>query len=304
MSKEKKDEPIQEELPSWVKKAPELLPVWDWWVKEGRSTLTMLLVAAVCVAGWYAFKNWKANRNVAANNALVNSFTVDELEEAVAKFGGSATGPALKLRLAKGYLDGERWEEAEKTYSDYIASAGKDDAFVSLAMLGRAYALEGGGKYDEAGKEFGLLAADTNLQVHATAELGVALCMALKGDKDGAVKMLEAKKDDPRAKNLLETIKRYDPNRKAVSLFDAANAAATKIEAEKAVAKPVEVKPVELKKPTEEKKLETKNPEEAKKPELKKLETAKKPEAKKPEAVKKPVEAKPVEAKKPEAAKK
>ena len=294
MSKEKKDEPIQEELPNWVKKAPELLPVWDWWQKEGRSTLTMLLVAAVCVAGWYAFKNWKANRNVAANNALVNSFTVDELEEAVAKFGGSATGPALKLRLAKGYLDGERWEEAEKTYSDYISAAGKDDAFVSLAMLGRAYALEGGGKYDEAGKEFGLLAADTNLPVHATAELGVARCMALKGDKDGAVKMLEAKKDDPRAKNLLETIKRYDPNRKAVSLFDAANAAATKIEAEKAA-----VKPVELKKPTEEKKLETKDPDEKKKPEIKKLETPKKPEpAKKPEA------AKPAEAKTPEAAKK
>ena len=249
MSKEKKTEPEHEELPSWVKKAPELLPVWDWWVKEGRSTMTILLVAAVCVAGWYAFKNWKANRNVAANNALVNSFTVDELEEAVAKFGGSATGPALKLRLAKGYWDGERWDEAEKTYSDYIAAAGKDDAFVSLAQLGHAYALEGAGKFDEAGKEFGLLAADTNLPVHATAELGVARCMALKGDKDGAAKMLEAKKDDPRAKNLLETIKRYDPNRKAVSLFDAANAAATKIEAEKTAEKTVEVKPVEAKRP-------------------------------------------------------
>ncbi len=282
MSKEKKDEPIQEELPSWVKKAPELLPVWDWWGKEGRSTLTILLVAAVCVAGWYAFKNWKANRNMAANNALVNSFTVDELEEAVAKFGGSATGPALKLRLAKGYLDGERWEEAEKTYSDYIAAAGKDDAFVSLAMLGRAYALEGAGKIDEASKEFSLLAADTNLPVHATAELGVARCMALKGDKDGAVKMLEAKKDDQRAKNLLETIKRYDPNRKAVSLFDAANAAATKIEAEKAPAKPVEAKPAA--KPVEAKPAA--KPAEAKKTAEAKPAAAK-PAEKKPAAAKK-----------------
>ena len=57
MSKEKKNEPQTEEVPGWVKKAPELLPVWDWWVKEGRSTVTLLLVAAVCVAGWYAFKN-------------------------------------------------------------------------------------------------------------------------------------------------------------------------------------------------------------------------------------------------------
>ena len=246
MSKEKKDEPITEELPGWVKKAPELLPVWDWWVKEGRSTVTLLLVAAVCVAGWYAFKGWKANRTVAANNALVNAFTADELEEAVAKFGGSDAGPALKLRLAKSYLASERWEEAEKTYSDYIVSAGADDAFASLAMLGRAYALEGGGKIDEASKEFELLAADTNLPVHATAALGVARCMALKGDKEGALKKLEGL-EDSHAKNLIETIKRYDPNRKSVSLFDAANAAATKIEAEKVEAKPAEPKPAEPK---------------------------------------------------------
>jgi len=251
MSKEKKNEPLTEEVPGWVKKAPELLPVWDWWVKEGRSTVTLLLVVAVCVAGWYAFKNWKAGRTVAANNALVNAFTADELEEAVAKFGGTQTGPALKLRLAKSYLDGERWDEAEKVYADYVAAAGKDDPFASLAMLGRAFALEGGGKIDEASREYELLSADTNLPVHATAALGVARCLVLKGDKEGAIKKLEAS-DDPRAKNLIETVKRYDPSRKATSLFDAADAAASKIEAEKkpadaSAAKPTETKPAEVK---------------------------------------------------------
>ena len=245
MSKETKSEPITEEVPGWVKKAPELLPVWDWWVKEGRSTVTFLLVGAVCVAGWYAFKNWKASRAAAANAALVNAFTTDELEEAVAKFGGSSTGSALKMRLAKSYLDGERWEEAEKTYSDYIAAAEKDDPFAALAQLGHAYALEGSGKVPEALKEYESLSADTNLPVYATAALGVARCMALNGDKDGALKKLEAL-DDPRAKNLAETVKRYDPNRKAASLFDAANAAASKIEAEKKVTAPV---PAEVAKP-------------------------------------------------------
>ena len=80
--------------------------------------------------------------------------------------------------------------------------------------------------------------------------------MVLKGDKDGALKKLEGL-DNPRAKNLAETIKRYDPNRKAVSLFDAANAAATKIEAEKQEAKPAEAKPVEAK-PVEAKPAEAK----------------------------------------------
>ena len=65
--------------------------------------------------------------------------------------------------------------------------------------------------------------------------------MALNGDKDGAIKKLEAS-DDVRAKNLIEMIKRYNPNRKAVSLFDAADAAASKIAAEKAAD---EVKPAE-----------------------------------------------------------
>lgn len=256
MSKEKKTKPATENLPNWVKKSPELLPVWDWWVREGRSTVTLLLVGAICVAGWYLFKNWRADRVAAANNALMNAFTTDELEEATVKFGGSSTGPALKLRLGKSYLDAERWEEAEKTYSGYIAAATKDDPFASLAMLGRAYALEGGRKFDEAEKEFSLLAADTNLPVNATAKLGVARCMALKGDKDGAIKMLEVS-DDVRAKNLIETIRRFDPNRKAVSLFDAANSAAVKIEQEKPTAdtkaksadsKPAEAKPAADKK--------------------------------------------------------
>ena len=243
MSKENNSKPVTEEVPGWVKKAPELLPVWDWWVKEGRSTVTLLLVAGVCVAGWYAFKNWRAGRTAAANSAVVNAFNADELEEAVAKFGGTATGPALKLRLAKCYLDGERWDEAEKVYGDCIAAAGDDDSFGSLAKLGRAYALEGAGKIAEASREFEALAANTNLPVSATAALGVARCMALGGDKDGALKKLEASTDS-RAKNLAEMIKRYDPNRKSASLFDAADAAADKISAEK---KAVDTKNAETK---------------------------------------------------------
>ena len=243
MSNEKKSEPVREELPGWVKKTPELLPVWDWWVREGRSTITLLLVAAICVSGWFAFKNWRANRATAANNALMNAFSTDELEEAVAKLGGSPTGPALRLRLGKSYHGAERWDEAEKVYSDYVAEAKKDDPFASLAMLGRAYALEGGQKIDDAKGAYELLCADTNLPVFATAELGIARCMALKGDRDGAIKRLEAS-SDPRAKNLIETIRRFDPNRKVVSLFDAANSAADKIEQEKSVdAKPAAAAP-------------------------------------------------------------
>ena len=44
---EKKDADVEKDvdpaLPAIVKAAPELIPLWDWWVKEGKSTLMMLL---------------------------------------------------------------------------------------------------------------------------------------------------------------------------------------------------------------------------------------------------------------------
>ena len=76
MSEEKKTS--NENLPAFVKAAPELLPVWDWWVKEGKSTVAMLLVAALVVAGFYAGRNWLRGRDAAANQALVNAYAVDE----------------------------------------------------------------------------------------------------------------------------------------------------------------------------------------------------------------------------------
>ena len=230
-----------------MKVNPEFLPIIEWWEKDGKQLTIYLAVAAIAVGGWYGWKNHKAAVRIAASDALVSSYTTEELEDSVSKFSGTAAEGALKLRLAKSYLDGERWEEAEKVYGDYVAAAGADDPFVSLAQLGRAYALEGAGKVAEASKEFESLAANTNLPVSATAALGVVRCMALNGDKAGALKKLEAS-TDPRAKNLSEMIKRYDPNRKSASLFDAADAAATKIAAEKtADAKKAEAKPVEAK---------------------------------------------------------
>ena len=67
----------EEHLPALVKAAPELLPVWDWWVKEGKSTVTMLLVAAVVVAGFYGGRNWLRGRDAAATEGLE-----DEVAEA------------------------------------------------------------------------------------------------------------------------------------------------------------------------------------------------------------------------------
>lgn len=225
------------ELPALIKAAPELLPVWDWWVKEGRSTLMMLAVAAVVVGGFYAGRNWLRGRDAAANQALVNAFATDELESAVSSYGSTKVGPALKLRLAKSYYDNERYQDALDTYE--ALKAGPE--FADIATVGRAYALEGLTKYAEAQKAFAdFAAANTNSYLLLTAQLGAARCKALAGDKAGAEKDFDAlkaaTKDEfvkTRIDRMADAVKRHDPSRAARSLFDAANAAAAAVKAEK-----------------------------------------------------------------------
>ena len=62
---------VEPELPAFVKKAPELIPLWDWWVKEGRSTAIMVAVAGLAVAAFYGARNWMRGRDAAASAALM-----------------------------------------------------------------------------------------------------------------------------------------------------------------------------------------------------------------------------------------
>ena len=102
MSEEiKTPEVPNENLPAFVKAAPELLPVWDWWVKEGKSTLAMLLVVAIAVMGFYTWKNYQKRNAAAANQVLMNAISTEDLESAVSDYGSTKVGPALRLRLAK-----------------------------------------------------------------------------------------------------------------------------------------------------------------------------------------------------------
>lgn len=262
------------DIPAFVKAAPELLPVWDWWVKEGRSTLLMLAVAAIAVGGFYAGRNWLHSRDAAANAALVNAFTTDELESAVADYGSTKIGESLKLRLAKSYYDGGRYQDALESYDALVAKMAAGGPFTDIAKIGRAYSLEGLKKFAEAQKAFADYAADeANAESYLllTAQLGAARCKALAGDKDAALKdfdALKAKTQDEIAKTRIErmadAVKRHDPSRAARSLFDAANSAAASLEKSakaaeaskpaEAAKKPAEAKPASAAKPAEAKK--------------------------------------------------
>ena len=255
MSEEKKN--TEENLPAFIKAAPELLPVWDWWVKEGKSTLLMLVVAAVVVLGFYGGRSFLRARNAAANQALVSAFTVEELETAVSNYGSTKAGPALRMRLAKAYYDAERYQDALDVYDKLVAKASSNPAFGDIAVVGRAHALEGLSKYKEAQTAFAEFAASsTNSYMILDAKLGAARCKALLGDKEGAAKDFDAlkaaAKDDmekERVERMADAVKRYDPSRSSRSLMDAANAAAKAIDGEKKSAETAKPAPAPAAKP-------------------------------------------------------
>ena len=298
---------VEPELPAFVKKAPELIPVWDWWVKEGRSTVMMLAVAGLAVAAFYGIRGWLRGREASANAALVKMSapsgmggTVEAQEEAVNSYGSTKVGDKMRVVLAKGYYDDERFEDALKVYDEIIKSGNKDRDIADMAIVGRAFALEGvasreegkdaqAAKYKEAAEAFAAYAGDeanSDSYLLLDAKLGAARCKALAGDKDGAAKDFEALEKDAkdeaakaRIKRVADAVKRYKPRERA-SLFDAANAAA------QATAPAAPAKP-EAKAPAAPAKPEAKAPEAA----------PAKPEAKAPEAPAKPATPAPAPAK-------
>ena len=220
-------QPIPENLPE------EMLPLYDWWKANGRQFLITLTVAVVLIGGGIALKQVRAAKITGANQELLKASSLEELETAVAKYGSTKAGNAARLRLAKAYYDASKYEEALGAY-DTCLSKGAPQGFAEIAELGRAHALEGVGRLDEAQaayQAFGKKHTDHFLQPHAT--LGSARILTMQGKKEDAKKLLENLKAQKTGSpawemaiaNLEGIVSRYEP-RAARSLFETANEAA------------------------------------------------------------------------------
>lgn len=179
-----------------LKKNPELVPLVEWWEKDGKSTVMWLAVAAVAVGGFYAWKGHRAATRAAASEAVASAVTPDALEDAVAKFGKSPSGGVLKLRLAKSYFDAGRYEEALAQYDGLVGCA--PDGFAEVPAVGRAHCLEALGRFDEALSAFDGFAqsAATNGCLTLTAKLGAVRCLAQQGKKGEAMRRVAALKEE------------------------------------------------------------------------------------------------------------
>ena len=216
---------------------PEFLPLIEWWEKDGKQYVIGLLIAAVVVGGWYWWKYHRESVRNAASDALTSTYTTEEIEESVARFSGTPTEGALRIRLAKSYFDAGRYEEALSTY-DALASAAPD-GFADVPAVGRAQCLEALSRFEEAQKAFDAFAeANPSNYLALTAQLGAARCIAQSGDKKKALERIDsiraANKGDEVATARIEAteslIKRYEKS--------AAKAAAEKPVAEIKSAEP------------------------------------------------------------------
>lgn len=211
----------------------ELLPVVEWWERDGKQTLAILAVAAVLAGCWFGVKSWRQSRIDAAGDAFLNAESVEELEAAVASFGSSKAGPALRMRLAKAYYDARNYESALFAYGELQNNAPK--GFEDLPYLGAAECLEALERYDEALKAFDSFVTERPASPFVfEARLGYVRVLAQSGDREGAqnriAAMKEEFKDDSAATERLEAAEDLVKRWQKRSLFDAADAVAETLE--------------------------------------------------------------------------
>lgn len=201
-----------------LKNNPELIPLIEWWEKEGKSTVIWLLAAALAVGGWYGYKNHRAAKRAAAAEAAATAYTADQLEDALSRFSGDAAEGVIRIRLAKTYFDDGRYEESLAAYENLAKNP--PDGFADVCAVGRAQCLEALKRYDEAVKAFdAFVEANTNSYLKLTAQLGAVRSVAQGGDKTQALKRIETLKaaigDDELAKARVDAaedlVKRFTP---------------------------------------------------------------------------------------------
>ena len=196
----------------------ELVPLIDWWEKDGKKTAAIVAVALVAVVAYKGFVAHREAKRVAAGDAVLTAYSAEQLEDAVSDYAGMAAEGALKLRLAKSCYDAGRYAEAKELYESF---GGKGpEGFEDVPAVGIAMCLEGLEDYDGALAAFGAFAEANPDSLYAlTAKLGAARIVALKGDRDAGVKAIEALKeevkDDENAsavvEAMLDTVRRISP---------------------------------------------------------------------------------------------
>ena len=169
----------------------EFIPLIDWWEKEGKSTILWAAVLLVLAGGYFAYAHLRTSRKAAASGEFLSAAMAEELREAVDADGSSAAGPALRMRLASALYNKGEFAQALAAYEELAGNP--PEGFADVPVVGRAQCLEALGRTDEACAAYKAFAeAKPKSFLALTARLGVARCLAAKGDKAQALALLDA----------------------------------------------------------------------------------------------------------------
>ena len=200
----------------------ELLPVVEWWERDGKKTLAIAAVVGVVVLGYISWRSHKEKLQEEAEAAVATAMDVETLQDAVNRFGDYDVGPMLKLKLASAYC--ARGEEGDaksalEIYDQVVASGKIPAGFEDVPKVGRAECLEAEEDFGGAiaAYESFIASAPTNAPLLVAAKLGLARSKAQSGDRKGAVAYLEAMQKDEglsdsakaRVESTLDVVKRW-----------------------------------------------------------------------------------------------
>lgn len=183
----------------------ELLPVVEWWEKNGKRAVVIAVVAGLAaLAGWAWTARRERNRQASGDASLTAARTVvpghqtpdavDAVANLIDAYGSSENGAAIKLEMAMlKYRLGktEGYEEALAIY-DALLADDPADIYKDVAAVGRAYCLEALGRYGEAREAYAKFVVDSPKSAYALdARLGEARSLAADGKKAEAIALLE-----------------------------------------------------------------------------------------------------------------
>jgi tetratricopeptide (TPR) repeat protein len=177
----------------------ELLPVIEWWEKDGKKTLAIVAVIGAAALGYWAWTARAERMRNGASDALLGYGDVETLQVAVNKYSGEDAAPMLKLRLAAAYFARHEDGDVRNALEIYESLSGKTPAgFEDVPAVGRAECLEALGEYGDALKAYEELAAGiaSNSIYRLTVLTGAERCRALSGSRNEAVANLEAMKKE------------------------------------------------------------------------------------------------------------
>jgi tetratricopeptide (TPR) repeat protein len=161
-----------------------------------NTPVTITAAVAVVLSVFFGIKGCNTMMDNNASALLSKQGNVAELEDALSRVGSRKQASLLKLRLAKAYYDHDRYQEAYATYCEIDPNA--VDGYAEVVTLGKAHALEAMGSKEnlaEAKEIFKSFAdANTKSPLKLAAQIGQARCVALEGDKAGAIAILEGLK--------------------------------------------------------------------------------------------------------------